>query len=38
MLVLESLEKSDAKVAEELLGEVTFALGVMVFRSALTSQ
>lgn len=38
MLVLESLEKSDAKVAEELLGEVTFALGVMVFRSAFTSQ
>lgn len=26
MLVLESLEKSDAKVTDDLLGKVTFAL------------
>lgn len=34
MLVLESLEKSDAKVAEDLLGEVTSALGLVAFSCA----
>lgn len=38
MLVLESLEKSDAKVAEDLLGEETFALGLMAFSCAFPSQ
>lgn len=38
MLVLESLEKSDAKVAEDLLGEKTFAFGLMAFSCAFPSQ
>lgn len=38
MLVLESLEKSDAKVTDDLLGKVTFALALVVFRYVFTSQ
>lgn len=38
MLVLESLEKSDAKVTDDLLGKVTFALSLVVFRYVFTSR